>query len=55
MEGVSRTVRHIKLWQIQQLDEQGRLDLLPDPRRTMDLAAASHRKLEARPAEGKRK
>ncbi|MGZ3695868.1 MAG: glycosyltransferase family 2 protein [Bdellovibrionota bacterium] len=49
MEGVSRTVRHIKLWQIQQLAEQGRLGILPDPRKAMDLAAASHRKLEAKP------
>jgi glycosyltransferase involved in cell wall biosynthesis len=48
MEGISRTVRHVKIWQIQRLAEQGRLQILPDPRKTMELAAASHRKLEAR-------
>lgn len=51
MEAVSRTVRHIKLWQIQQMTESHRVHLLPDPRKTMDQAAAAHRKLEARPAE----
>lgn len=53
MEGVSRTVRHVKLWQIQRLAAEGRLAILPDPRKTMDLAAASHRKLEARTPESR--
>ncbi len=45
MEGVSRTVRHIKLWQIQQMDQAGKLAALPDPRQqSIDL----HRKLEAK-------
>lgn len=48
MEGISRAVRHVKLWQIQELARQNRLGILPDPRKTMELAAASHRKLEAR-------
>lgn len=48
MEGVSRTVRHVKLWQIQRLAAEGRLNILPDPRKAMDLAAATHRKLESK-------
>ncbi|MGZ3662064.1 MAG: glycosyltransferase family 2 protein [Bdellovibrionota bacterium] len=45
MEAVSRTVRHIKLWQIQQMQREGKLAALPDPR----IAGASqHRNLEAR-------
>lgn len=48
MEAVSRTVRHIKLWQIQKLAAQGKLGILPDPRKAMDMAAATHRQLEAR-------
>lgn len=47
MEAVSRTVRHIKLWQIQKLHAEGRSGLLPDPRAAMELAAAQNRKLEA--------
>ena len=47
MEAVSRTVRHIKLWQIQELARQGKLGVLPDAKKTMELAAASHRKLES--------
>jgi hypothetical protein len=48
MEAVSRTVRHIKLWQLQQLAGEGRLAALPDPRAAMEQAAALHRKLESR-------
>lgn len=44
MEAVSRTVRHIKLWQIQEMDRAGRLGSLPDPRKSI----ASSRGLEAR-------
>jgi glycosyltransferase involved in cell wall biosynthesis len=44
MEAVSRTVRHIKLWQIQQMTEEGRLHLLPDPK----APAGSGRLLEAK-------
>ena len=47
MEAVSRTVRHIKLWQIQKLHAEGRASALPDPRAAMELAAAQNRKLEA--------
>jgi glycosyltransferase involved in cell wall biosynthesis len=46
MEAVSRTVRHVKLWQLQQLAKEGRLASLPDPRRAMD--QAMHRQFEAR-------
>ncbi len=46
MEAVSRTVRHIKLWQIQTMVAQGRLGALPDPR--TGLQGAGNRKLEAR-------
>jgi glycosyltransferase involved in cell wall biosynthesis len=44
MEAVSRTVRHIKLWQLQQLHKEGRAAALPDPLEH----GALHRKLEAR-------
>lgn len=47
MEAVSRTVRHIKLWQIQRLHAEGRASSLPDPRAAMELAASQNRKLEA--------
>lgn len=47
MEAVSRTVRHIKLWQIQRMHAEGREAELPDPRQSMELAAAQNRKLEA--------
>jgi hypothetical protein len=47
MEAVSRTVRHIKLWQIQLMHAEGRENILPDPRLAMEQAAAMHRKLEA--------
>lgn len=47
MEAVSRTVRHIKLWQIQHMHAAGRERELPDPRPAMELAAAQNRKLEA--------
>lgn len=46
MEAVSRTVRHIKLWQIQEMHRQKQAHLLPDPR--VSLQQAGHRKLEAR-------
>jgi (heptosyl)LPS beta-1,4-glucosyltransferase len=46
MEAVSRTVRHIKLWQLQKVAAEGRLASLPDPR--VGLEPAVHRKLEAR-------
>ncbi len=36
MEAVSRTVRHIKLWQIQELAAQNKLHLLPDPRQNQN-------------------
>jgi glycosyltransferase involved in cell wall biosynthesis len=45
MEAVSRTVRHIKLWQIQKMAEEKSVHLLPDPRQS--LASASHRQMEA--------
>jgi glycosyltransferase involved in cell wall biosynthesis len=45
MEAVSRTVRHIKLWQLQRLASEGRLASLPDPR--SGVLASSHRLLEA--------
>ncbi len=51
MEAVSRTVRHIKLWQIQRMHEEGRAALLPDGRATMEQAAGQNRNLEARAAE----
>ncbi|NUM88098.1 MAG: glycosyltransferase family 2 protein [Bdellovibrionales bacterium] len=47
MEAVSRTVRHLKLWQIEEMHRQGRVDLLPDPQRSLTAGAALHRKLEA--------
>lgn len=47
MEAVSRTVRHIKLWQIQRMHAEGRAALLPDPRARA--AAEPSRALEARP------
>ncbi|HEY8279637.1 MAG TPA: glycosyltransferase, partial [Bdellovibrionota bacterium] len=43
MEAVSRTVRHIKLWQIQRMHEEGRQHLLPAA-----TVSASPRALEAR-------
>jgi glycosyltransferase involved in cell wall biosynthesis len=46
MEGVSRTVRHLKLWQIQRMHETGRAASLRDPR--VQPAAAPSRGLEAR-------
>jgi glycosyltransferase involved in cell wall biosynthesis len=46
MEGISRTVRHIKLWQIQKMHEQGRAHLLPNPRKALDGAAS--RSMEAK-------
>jgi hypothetical protein len=46
LEGVSRTVRHIKLWQIQRMHEENKAHLLPEPRANM--AKAAHRSLEAR-------
>jgi glycosyltransferase involved in cell wall biosynthesis len=49
LEGVSRTVRHIKLWQIQQMSREQRLHLLPNPKASME--AAAHRSLEARSSE----
>ncbi len=45
LEGVSRTVRHIKLWQIQEMDRAGKLAALPDPRKQ---GIELHRKLEAK-------
>jgi len=47
MEAVSRTVRHIKLWQIQRMHSEGRASALPNPHSAMDLAAMQNRKLEA--------
>lgn len=47
MEAVSRTVRHIKLWQIQEMTKLGRTDLLPDARRALEVGASSHRKYES--------
>lgn len=43
MEAVSRTVRHIKLWQIQKMEEAGQAHLLPVPK-----GVAEHRSLEAK-------
>jgi glycosyltransferase involved in cell wall biosynthesis len=51
MEAVSRTVRHIKLWQIQRMHEEGRERSLPSGLRAMELAAGQNRKLEARATE----
>ncbi|RZA09114.1 MAG: glycosyltransferase family 2 protein [Proteobacteria bacterium] len=36
MEAVSRTVRHIKLWQIQEMHRLGKAEHLPDPRRALE-------------------
>ncbi|RZA04267.1 MAG: glycosyltransferase family 2 protein [Proteobacteria bacterium] len=36
MEAVSRTVRHIKLWQIQEMHRLGKAAQLPDPRRALE-------------------
>jgi glycosyltransferase involved in cell wall biosynthesis len=52
MEAVSRTVRHIKLWQIQEMHRTGKAHLLPDPRQSMNQAALLHRKLESRVQQG---
>jgi glycosyltransferase involved in cell wall biosynthesis len=49
MEAVSRTVRHIKLWQLQQLALEGKLATLPDPR--LGMLASAHRQLEAKAQE----
>lgn len=49
MEGISRTVRHIKLWQIQRMHDAGKGDLLPDPRAN---ALSVSRKFEAQRPEG---
>lgn len=46
LEAVSRTVRHIKLWQIQEMDAKGQLHLLPDAKKLLNSGAAMHRKLE---------
>lgn len=45
MEAVSRTVRHIKLWQIQEMARQGRLAELPA--NSLEAGVSAHRKYEA--------
>lgn len=47
MEAVSRTVRHIKLWQVQQMMKEGKAHLLPDPKKSIESAASLNRKLES--------
>ena len=47
MEAVSRTVRHIKLWQIQKMMEEGRSEMIPNAKRALESGVALHRKLEA--------
>lgn len=47
MEAVSRTVRHLKLWQIQEMDRQGRLDQLPSGAKALEIGAGSHRHYES--------
>jgi glycosyltransferase involved in cell wall biosynthesis len=44
MEAVSRTVRHIKLWQIQEMVKKGNVAFLPQ--NTLELGATMHRKFE---------
>lgn len=47
MEAVSRTVRHLKLWQIQEMDRQGRLGALPSGERALEIGASLHRQYES--------
>jgi len=47
MEAVSRTVRHIKLWQIQEMHKKGQSSFLPDSEKALEIGASSHRKYES--------
>ena len=47
LEAVSRTVRHIKLWQIQRMKAEAREDLLLTPERALAAGARLHRELES--------
>jgi glycosyltransferase involved in cell wall biosynthesis len=46
LEAISRTVRHIKLWQIQQMKAENREGLLISPERALKAGASLHRQLE---------
>lgn len=48
LEAVSRTVRHVKLWQIQELSSNGREKELVGAERALDAGASMHRRLEGR-------
>lgn len=48
LEAVSRTVRHVKLWQIQELSSSGREKELVGAARALDAGASMHRHLEGR-------
>lgn len=48
MEAVSRTVRHIKLWQIQKMKSEEREDLLLRPEEALKTGALIHRGLESK-------
>ncbi len=50
MEAVSRTVRHIKLWQIQKMKTASREDLLLKPDEALQTGALIHRGLESKGA-----
>lgn len=47
MEAVSRTVRHLKLWQIQEMHRQGRVRDLPSGERALEIGASLHRRFES--------
>lgn len=50
MEAVSRTVRHIKLWQIQCMKDERKEDLLLTPEQALRTGALVHRGLESKGA-----
>lgn len=52
LEAVSRTVRHIKLWQIQRMKAEAREDLLLTPERALEAGARLHRGLESESLRG---
>lgn len=52
LEAVSRTVRHVKLWQIQRLTAEAREDLLLTPERALETGARVHRGLESEDTRG---
>lgn len=47
LEGISRTVRHVKLWQIQTLSADGRAEYLVPADQALKAGAALHRTLES--------